>query len=202
MELHRTSNYSEERFALLNRVEGHKLFAYRDTDSIPTISIGINLRVHGDLVLGMLGFDVSGQLLTGEARTAEDEYIQRMKVAFKDTYADDEAVQRALEPILTNRYNDSRYDSSYERITEFEFATEADSLSAFDAMMAGYSGFAGYEDQLDGWFVVQGIPPFGESKERIALVSLAFNNGGELLGPKLAAALKSGDRAEAWYEIR
>lgn len=186
----------------MSRVEGHKVFAYRDTDGIPTISIGINLRVHGDLVLEMLGFDVSGQLLTGEARVAEDEYIQRMKVAFTGTYADDEAVQRALEPILTNRYNDSRYDSSYERITEFEFATEADSLSAFDAMMAGYPGFAGYEAQLDGWFVAQGIPPLGESKERIALVSLAFNNGGALLGPKLAAALKSGDRAEAWYEIR
>lgn len=163
MELHRTSNYSLERFTLLRRVEGHNLFAYRDTDGIATISIGINLRVHGDLVLGMLGFDVSGQLLT-EARTAEDEYIQRLKEAFKDTYADDDAVQRALEPILTNRYNDSRYDSSYERITEFRFATEAESLSAFDAMMAGYSGFAGYEAQLDGWFVAQGIPPSANAR--------------------------------------
>ncbi|MGH8625142.1 MAG: hypothetical protein ACREYC_07695, partial [Gammaproteobacteria bacterium] len=189
-------------FTLLSRVEGHRLFAYRDTDGIPTISIGINLRVHGDLVLGMLGFDVSGQLLTGEARVAEDEYIQRLKEAFKGSYATHGEVQDALNGILADRYNDSRYDSSYERITEFKFATEAESLSAFDAMMAGYPGFAGYEAQLDDWFVAQGIPPLGESKERIALVSLAFNNGGELLGPKLAAALKSGDRAEAWYEIR
>lgn len=202
MELHRTSNYSLERFTLLRRVEGHKLSAYRDTDGIATISIGINLRVHGDLVLGTLGFDVAGQLLTGEARAAEDEYIQRLKVAFKGTYADDDEVERALKPILTDRYNDSRYDSSFERITEFTFATEADSLSAFDVMLAGYPGFTGYEGQLDGWFAAKGSPRLGESKERIALVSLAFNSGGELLGSKLAAALESGDRAEAWYEIR
>jgi hypothetical protein len=36
--------------------------------------------------------------------------------------------------------------------------------------------------------------------ELIALYSLAYNNT-DLVGPKLEAAIRAGDRAEAWYEI-
>ncbi len=46
------------------------------------------------------------------------------------------------------------------------------------------------------------LPP---SKERAALASLAYNRGQagvELIGPKLIGAIRTGDRAEAWYQIR
>ena len=42
---------------------------------------------------------------------------------------------------------------------------------------------------------------WGDCKERIALVSLAYNSP-KYLGNKLGAAIASGNRAEAWYEIR
>ncbi|CUS32162.1 hypothetical protein COMA1_10467 [Candidatus Nitrospira nitrosa] len=41
-----------------------------------------------------------------------------------------------------------------------------------------------------------------ESQERAALVSLVYNGGSGIIGPKLRAALDSDNRPEAWYEIR
>ena len=47
---------------------------------------------------------------------------------------------------------------------------------------------------------------FGEtmahSRERAALVSMAYNGGVGLLGPNLMGAIQDGNRAVAWYEIR
>jgi len=43
---------------------------------------------------------------------------------------------------------------------------------------------------------------WGASKERAALVSLAYNNPSKLLGVGLGNAIASGDRAEAWYQMR
>lgn len=40
-----------------------------------------------------------------------------------------------------------------------------------------------------------------QSYERAALVSLTYNNA-DLIGPNLQKAIKEGNRAEAWYEIR
>jgi|CXWL01.1.fsa_nt_gi GH24 family phage-related lysozyme (muramidase) len=41
-----------------------------------------------------------------------------------------------------------------------------------------------------------------DSKERLALVSMVFNGGTGLIGPKLLNALQTDNRAEAWYQIR
>nr|WP_314234228.1 calcium-binding protein [uncultured Campylobacter sp.] len=40
------------------------------------------------------------------------------------------------------------------------------------------------------------------TKELIALVSLAYNGGPGIIGPNLTAAINDGDRVAAWYEIR
>jgi len=59
MQLHNSSNYTNERYTFLKSVEGEKLYAYVDTEGIATIGIGINLREHGVLILQALGFDVA-----------------------------------------------------------------------------------------------------------------------------------------------
>lgn len=41
-----------------------------------------------------------------------------------------------------------------------------------------------------------------ESKERAALVSMVYNGGAGIIGPKLTAAIANDNRAEAWFEIR
>jgi Ca2+-binding RTX toxin-like protein len=60
------------------------------------------------------------------------------------------------------------------------------------------------EKDVDKFLAKNGIS-LGDSKERIALISLAYNSPG-LLGGGLADALKQNDptdaRAEAWYQIR
>jgi hypothetical protein len=74
--------------------------------------------------------------------------------------------------------------------TTFAFKNDAQITRALDAMDDYYDG------RIDSW--IAGIP---ESSERSALFSLCWN-APSMLGPKLKAAIESGDRAEAWYEIR
>ncbi len=57
-----------------------------------------------------------------------------------------------------------------------------------------------YENKVNNW--VNDIPL---SRERLALVSLAYNTrdgSSSLLGAKLKTAIEEGNRADAWYEIR
>ena len=72
----------------------------------------------------------------------------------------------------------------------FAFRTDAQIIRALGAMDDYYDG------RIDSWLA--GIP---DSDERAALFSLCWN-APSMLGPKLKAAVDSGDRAEAWYEIR
>jgi hypothetical protein len=67
------------------------------------------------------------------------------------------------------------------------------------------------ELRLDAFLARNGIA-MGPSQERVALMSLYFNStpqfvntvetGNNLIGPKLLDALRTGNRAEAWFEIR
>ncbi|NOS80099.1 MAG: hypothetical protein HOP32_00780 [Nitrospira sp.] len=54
--------------------------------------------------------------------------------------------------------------------------------------------------------VTNRLAPFGvvllDSRERAALVSLAYANPTSLLGDKLMQAIAAGNRADAWFEIR
>jgi hypothetical protein len=67
-----------------------------------------------------------------------------------------------------------------------------------------------YENQIDRWINKYGLTIDRFSRERTVLYSLAYNSKDErpkdgildLLGPALATAIKNGNRAEAWYEIR
>jgi Ca2+-binding RTX toxin-like protein len=55
--------------------------------------------------------------------------------------------------------------------------------------------------RLAGSLAPAGQPIPHDTREYVALMSLYFNNPG-LIGPGLRSALSSGNRAEAWYEIR
>src|SRR3569832_1362345 len=199
-------NYTDARYNFLKNVEGDYLYAYADGKGIPTIGIGINLRVHTDMVLKALGFDVDGNKLTGAASTAEQNYISQLKTAFGQTYAagttKSNAALVAFNKIMKARLEDTAYQgvANLTRKSTFEFANNTETKDLFNLTMDGYTGFAGYEATLNtklGYTLAQ-------SKERIAIVSLNFNT---VAGAKdlIGAGLKNGlqfDRAEAWYEIR
>jgi GH24 family phage-related lysozyme (muramidase) len=192
--LHSTSNYTQDRYNSLKDVEGRIFRVYRDSFGIPTIGVGINLNTSStnlNAVLAQLGFDINGTLLTGAAWIAEQKYMEQIREAAKVKYATNTAVQAALDGILKERARDSSYDTSFIRRTIFKFNNETESKNAFDAIIGSY------ESRVDS--------RLGYSKERIALVSLAYNSktgATDLLGGKLMAAINNDNRAEAWYEIR
>jgi len=195
--LHSTNNYAQERYDFLKGVEGRELRVYRDSIGIPTIGVGINLQESANLnaVLQQLGFDLNGTQLSGNAWTAEQYYIQQIRSAVGNTYADNNAVQTALDTIMRNRAADSRYSASFNRRTIFQFDNETESKNAFDAIIPRY------EDRVNSKLGYT----MAESKERAALVSLSYNTktgATDLLGPKLIAAITNDNRAEAWFEIR
>lgn len=73
--------------------------------------------------------------------------------------------------------------------------SEAEATQLLDAYITDKA-----EVQVTNFLTGLGIT-WGPSKERAALVSLAYNNPA-LLGGGLAKALVNGNRAEAWYQIR
>ncbi|MCK7498080.1 MAG: hypothetical protein MZW92_50760 [Comamonadaceae bacterium] len=96
---------------------------------------------------------------------------------------------------------------------------ESEGRVVFEQLMAGYSvgtqSDRGYEYTIDAWLEKNGVTVknpgllFPDNKERIALISLAYQgwikldrNGNPVGCPSLAKALANDDRAEAWYEIR
>ncbi|PYV83767.1 MAG: hypothetical protein DMG05_25540, partial [Acidobacteria bacterium] len=57
------------------------------------------------------------------------------------------------------------------------------------------------EPGLDALLASRGVPTIPPSKERVVLASMFFNQP-DLIGKDLSGALKDGNRAEAWFEIR
>ncbi len=83
----------------------------------------------------------------------------------------------------------------------FGFTSDTPIIQLFEGTN-GDDGLAKiYEDRVDIWAANNGIPTIQKSNERMVLLSLAYN-GALVSGGKLAAAMQSDNRAEAWFEIR
>jgi Ca2+-binding RTX toxin-like protein len=193
MRLHTLANYQTTgRYDFLQLVEGQRLFAYVDTKGIPTIGVGINLRVHGQLILQVLGFDLGGTVLTGAALTAEQGYITQLLNAFnKQNYPPNNGPNNqafvAFNAILQQRASNPAYPEAFQRTTQFELASSDVSRQVLNQVLDGYSvpgqSFSGYEILLDTWLVRTGLnnrqPDLmnPDSHERLVLLSLAFNSG-------------------------
>lgn len=200
-QLHLT-NYVEERNKFLIGVEDLKQKPYVDTGGIPHIGIGFNLQVtkNFDLVLQELGFDVDGQLLTGEALAVEQQYIQAIRnvinnVKYPPNTKDDpdlgnRLLRNNLTQVMYARANDTRYSSSFSRRGVFEFNDNTEVMDVFNSIIDDYETIV---DNKLGYHMA-------DSKERAALVSMAYNSGS--IKRKLVDAITNDNRAEAWYEIR
>ncbi len=114
--------------------------------------------------------------------------------------ADNDPVRNDIETVLGTHYNTQKQlDNALNAImaqwgpnhggrTTFAFTDANEAIAVYNTIIQTY------EDRVDA-----NSPGVPESYERVALVSLSYNGG---LGPKLAAAISAGDRAEAWFEIR
>lgn len=170
--------YNDERTALLTLLEGSTKQPYVDGVGDATIGIGFNLVYNLEPVL---------RVIIGD-KTWSDTLYHLLEAVIDKSYA---AGQSATLIANLNQVMKDWHDHVDKDVPgTFSFRNDAQIARALDAMDDYYDG------RIDSW--VAGIP---ESSERAALFSLTWNAPG-LLGPKLKAAIESGDRAEAWYEIR
>jgi Ca2+-binding RTX toxin-like protein len=192
-------NYADTLFAILKQLEGIKWQPYLDSKKIPTIGVGFNLTDSSvfDKVATTLGIDPN-------ASVSERNYYNQIFAAARQPYSTVEDLLFALNSIMLDRYADIT-DMAVNKQPAFEFdiSSDAQIQLAFNKIIPAY------EDRVTSWLTANGIAGIGESNERVALVSLAYNSPTDkitgypnLLGPALGKALAAGDRAEAWYEIR
>jgi GH24 family phage-related lysozyme (muramidase) len=170
--------YSAQRADLLVLLEGSTLDPYVDSVGDPTIGIGFNLVYNLEPVL---------RVIVGRAHFSET-LLARLEAQVDKTYPANSstAIKANLDSVMKT-WHDTR-DADVP--TSFTFRNDAQVARALDRLAPDYDG------RIDAW--LEGIP---DSREREALFSLCWN-APSLLGPKLKAAIESGDRAEAWYEIR
>lgn len=83
----------------------------------------------------------------------------------------------------------------------FEFPSATPVKELFDGLFGNDGLVQIYEKQVDDWARANHLAAIPQSKERLALLSLSYNN---VLGKStlLAKAIKDNNRAEAWFEIR
>ena len=203
--LHQISNqavYNQQRFDRIHQLEGtNGGRPYRDTTGNPSVGIGFNLRgstAVRDLVFQEMRIDPADSGLSAAQQAAESDYLDQLKSATAVTYASTSAVQSALDGIMSARAADPIF-AGITRITSLTtfIMTDPQMLAVFPTAAQEA------ESKVDAW--LSGI---AQSNERIALVSLAYNNligvnpGGTFKSPSLRQAIIDDNRAEAWYEIR
>jgi len=181
-------DYENLRFELLNQLETSNdinslLNPILDSVGIPTIGIGLNLRDSNSqsIVFETFGIDPENPV---DAPFAE-QLIEVIESPFEDGQEDE--LQVALDAVMSERAEVLENDR-----TTFAFSDRNEAIEAFNERV----------DSVDELIIDTTVPGISNSLERATLVSLAFNGGTGLVGPNLRAAIASGDRAEAWYEIR
>jgi GH24 family phage-related lysozyme (muramidase) len=171
-------DYNQQRFELLTLLEGSTSTPYVDRVGDPTIGIGFNLVYNLEPVL---------RVIIGNKNWSDTLYA-RLDAQIDKSYSSGQnaTLIANLDRVMAD-WHDNR-DSDVP--STFRFRSDAQIAKALNLLAPKYDTY------VDNW--IADIP---ESSERAALFSLAWN-GPSLLGPKLKAAVESGDRAEAWYEIR
>ena len=191
--------YNDTRYLLLYRVEETgkpQRTPYLDTiqtPPIPTMGIGFNLLVPENLntILTEMGFNVSA---TGK----EGRYIKDIVAAVKARDIPE------LNSIMYNWKKDAAVSTHNGKDKRSNFSLSNDEIeNIFNAIAPRY------EAKIDAWIAQYGLTIEQYSRERAVLFSLAYNSLDknhdgipDLLGDKLGEAMRAGNRAEAWFEIR
>ncbi len=191
----REQDYRHARFAFFKKVEGCVSRVYTDTEGIPTWGIGYALIIKKQ-----------GQW---EVRPSWTEEVQAAGVDFSGV--DLVGSQRTLEEVaaLLNEEGSSGIGDSQKIISPWvagESSEEKNRLGtpllSDDQARRLFNTLIDYYQQILAKKAgVDVIASFESSKELTALLSLTYNSP-TLIGSGLVRALRSGDRAEAWFQIR
>ena len=196
--------YKKERARMMIQIEesgAPKLEAYVDSEGLPTIGIGMNLSVKGDVLNEVLD-TILGKIDNSGDLFIEDKYRKQLAailatqrpITHNKTVKDKQNtdLREALDAIMVNRAADPRITFTDKRTT-FTFTDSAEVETVFNSLAPDY------ESKIDSR--IGNIDTVPYSYERLALFSLAYNRP-TLLGADLKAAIIDGNRPEAWYQIR
>ncbi len=185
-----------------------KYFAYADSDGIPTIGIGMNLRV-SEVQAKILDrvFAVRPTNQSDPVYLAEDGYRKQVAAIVNRYYtpgtngasstaygATSTQLIKDLDAVAYARSIDTRIPASQRLNSRFQI-TESATQTVLNDLVQGV-----YQGAVETWL---GQSAFASLKpnQQATLLSLSYNGGSGLLGQNLKAAITSGNMAEAWYEI-
>ncbi|HDG1697676.1 TPA: hypothetical protein PFE29_004581, partial [Kluyvera ascorbata] len=213
---HALNNFADKLYMFICRMEAsseNERLTLSRVNGNPTIGAGFDLVSGGDkvrkAVLEGMGFyfddddddddDDDYDDGVSHQQAIENGYITKLETLMASHVTD---VSQYNQILLERRNNtDPAYAALVpvdSRRTEFRFYSDAEVRSVFDSL---------WEDVYKAR-VLNRLPAgsgdntaLTESKEIIVLASLGWNNAG-LIGPSLREAIRQGNRAEAWFEIR
>jgi hypothetical protein len=178
--------YKDLRYRLIVQLEesgNPKSLTYLDSKDIPTIGIGFNLRddsVRKEVLLAF-GFNVV------TPNQAEQGYMNEIANLANGNYS--QAILGAkLNDVMQRRFGDSRIPAANITRPDFMFLNDDEIRAVFDVVAKKQ------EKSVTNFY---GETP--NSYERLALLSMKYSG---VLGGDARDAINSGNRAEAWYEIR
>lgn len=214
--------YNDIRYKLILQLEESGVeepVPYLDSKGIATIGAGFNLRVRDNIeVILEKGFGISSSDLTdaildtaNALKSDFDNYVTQYKQA--NPAASDVAANQFAHNAVSNQTPSpqQRLNTAFQSASEvaagtaFEIVDSPDGTTAADKIRAVFDALAPeYETTLRNRFY-SGTTLWDENDypdERLALISLEYNNGNTLVGDGLKTAMQNGDRFEAWYQIR
>ena len=189
------NEYEDLRYELIKLVEegGHENFDLY-SDSVGLVSTGVGFNLHVSSVLKAV-------LEEGFAVSKQKSEIYASKLSLTIASLKDEKNVAKIQKVMNEKWAEITESDS-----KFIIADDVDGNTAKEKIRAIFDSLAaGFEKTLETRLKEYGVTKYsGEnySNERLALISLEYNNGNGIIKNGLKTALKNGDRFEAWYQIR
>ena len=197
-------NYDDIMYAYLKAMEGDTMAPVL-VNGNPTIGVGFDLVAGGATVQNevLIGLGLKEEIVRatqaqaaafvpGSWQAIEYGYVQQLRVNMGNI--------NALNQIMKARANDTNPQfvaNVLNRRSSFAFANDTEVRAVYDQLLPHYEQFV-----FNQYPALQNDTGYLTSRERMVLTDLAWNGGTGLLGQKLGDAIATGNRAEAWYQIR
>ncbi len=190
------TNYAAALYQILLQLEERgipKTEAYTDGKGIPTIGVGINIQVPShlrDILEVAYGLPKSDASLLAEqlSNATQSKWDPNLKGAAAAP------LRSALNKVMAD------YKMTHPEAPATFSLTVDQIKDVFNRLVPDFEAY------VNSFLNRFGVADLGESLEKLALVSLGWNDSpnipNKLLNTGLGKALAKGDRATAWYEIR
>ncbi len=208
MKYQATIDFDAYLFNAVSSFEGVRRVPYDASDGDITIGIGFDLTT-GDptlvtAVLQSLGLKVEPGQGTTRILETESAYISRVRAAIAGGSSQIPTLHQIMAERAIEALGDPEYTAYLGNIPRprFEFSAGNTGLTEMNAAFA--IGVKPYIDKVYkklGWKADTQADGFANSKEKAALVSLAYNGFGAWPSA-LTSAVKTGNHPEAWFLIR